>query len=120
MNAVSVSASAEPDSQLAANPLAVDVPLTDNSIIHSPVRISSQLSSVTSFRRSRLAETERGDKHSAATTKHLQKRCDSCAVSENILKPEGLLSDRPAIPEAALPLPGYVIPPRTYVKTETM
>lgn len=120
MNEVSVSASANPDRQLAANPLAVFVTLTDNSIIHSPLRISSQLSSVTSFRPSRLAETERGDKHSAATTKHLQKRCDSGAVSGNILKPEGLLSDRPAIPEAALSLPGYVIPPRTYVKRETM
>lgn len=36
-------------------------------------------------------------------------RCAFRAVSENILEPETMLSDRPAILEPVYPLPGYVI-----------
>lgn len=68
----------------------------------------SQLSSVTSVKRSRFAEAER-DKHSATIKKHLHKRCAFSAVDENILEPEALLSDRSAILEAERPLPGDVI-----------
>lgn len=111
-NDVPVSASANADRQLAAKPLAVDVSITDNSIIHSPARISSQLLSVTSFKLSRFAETERGDTQSRTNKKHLHMRCAFRAVSENILEPEVLLSDRPDILQPVYPLPGYVITSR--------
>lgn len=57
---------------------------TDNSIIHSPVMMSSQFASVTSFRLSGFAEVSGGLRHSAMSTKHIQERRVARRVKENI------------------------------------
>lgn len=58
---------------------------TDNSIIHSPVRMSSQFASVTSLRLSGLAAVGGGPRHIAASAKYSQEeRRVARRVKENI------------------------------------
>lgn len=81
---------------------------TDNSIIHSPVRMSSQFPSVTSLRLPGFAETGSDVKYIPRNRQHIQERRLGRRVKENIVEPEPQLaskhamSDTVSLPPSAL------------------
>lgn len=77
---------------------------TDNSIIHSPVMMSSQFPSVTSLRLSGFADTGSDVKYIPRNRQHSHEPGFVRRVKENIVEPELQLASKHAMSDVSLPL----------------